>query len=1426
MRIHIFRSWAWIPVVILALGITDASGADPSASTGLLGGGQVNPQVLDLDGHSFSWVMNDPDRGEVQTAYQILVSSTPDGTGDIWDSGKVASSTSSSVPYGGPSLVPATRYWWKVKVWDKDGNESPYSTEATFDTGLRKADWTASYIWDATSNVNNFAYFRKAFSISKPVRLAKVYVSAHNDYEFHCNGVSLGWGPARTNPITYGQYVGYDITDQIVQGGNVLAAAAHWHGMFGNSGINASPGFILECRIDFEDGTSTIVKSDGSWKSLATTPFIESSPTYFGGLAGSNNRAAIRYDARLEPAGWTTSGFDDSGWANATVVNRSSYNLFAQRCGNQIEEAPLDPVSVVPSGGGVIADFGKCISGWPQITVRNQPPGRVIRLNYFQIANGVNSSGWDEYICKGGTETWRANLGRYASFKTIRILGLSGSVQPGDIQAIVSHTETDVGGSFECSSLLLNEIFEMCERSARQNLQQGFISVDANREQSQWSADSYNIGEVYLYNHRHSLVLDKVVRDFAGEQMADGRFYAVSPGRFTEIPEWSMYWPMMLWEQYLFNADTKLLADMWTPLLKWMNWLEPHTQSTGLIDIGNVWRIADYAGGVMENGGQNIALNSLYFRNLQIASQIAAILGHTEQSTSWEARSETLKAAINSNLFDGHSYLSRLGNPQRLALGSAYALRFGIVPQEDIPAVKAWLREQPAHVGGYGGATYYHGAYEAGGLGDLLVSDLIRYQHMLVGNRTNWEYFGLIDANHEPNHAWTAYPAGIFPNRIAGIQAASPAFATFAIKPETKGLEFAQATVPSIRGDIATRWEWISPGELRLACVVPANTSALVHIPLEQLSNATIREGGSVIWTNGSAAGSADGVSFDGADERHVRFRVGSGTYSFTATGVPGAPAPLSVIADNDKPAVTLAGGWVPDTANQADQRYGLSFSYAASGNGSATAVFRPNLPAGGFYKVYGRWTSHSNRATNAPYTVNYAGGQTTVRVNQEQNGGKWMLLGTFPFEEGRNGNVVLSNDADEYVSADAVKFEPVPGSLAPRQSVEILSDTFDAAEDVVDINRGISSRQTGWAAVGLFRGNANNAANQSRIETAAHALRLSAAPGQAAAGEALDVNLAPFSAGRLVVRFEARCQTDNGNATRWIGLSISDHPFGANPVASDAANALGVVFRANGSVQVFRSGAAPETLAGNWTSDSAQSTPVTLVIADTTGRGSPFRGNGSVAHLYDGSGNLLGTFSLPQLNGGYLHVGTFESDWAIDHLEITAEIPPTAFQTWIDGYFPEETDPAIVGADSDPDKDGSRNLSEFAHYGNPSDGSDRGLSFYEFETGAGGEEDGDAFSITIAVRRGISFAPTSDGVQFGTSVSEGVSYAIQGSRDLLSPSWDVEWVSSSDDPPASSGLPSLTSTDWTYQTFRLTPENPTPEKGFLRVKVSEPPTP
>ncbi|MFA4873372.1 MAG: SdrD B-like domain-containing protein [Patescibacteria group bacterium] len=179
-------------------------------------------------------------------------------------------------------------------------------------------------------------------------------------------------------------------------------------------------------------------------------------------------------------------------------------------------------------------------------------------------------------------------------------------------------------------------------------------------------------------------------------------------------------------------------------------------------------------------------------------------------------------------------------------------------------------------------------------------------------------------------------------------------------------------------------------------------------------------------------------------------------------------PALAAEIIVDDGDAGYADTGWSVAT----DQGYplgpGMDVHFTAAGDGSQTATSTPTIPTTGNYHVYVSWTTHLNRATNAPYTVNYSGGSQTFTVNQEllndqaTVGGQfgewsgWYLLGTFAFDAGTTGNVVLKNNANEYVIADAVRF--VSSTLTVPGDYPTIQAAIDAAlpGDTILVDTGI----------------------------------------------------------------------------------------------------------------------------------------------------------------------------------------------------------------------------------------------------------------------------------------------------------------------------------------------------------------------------------
>ncbi len=122
-----------------------------------------------------------------------------------------------------------------------------------------------------------------------------------------------------------------------------------------------------------------------------------------------------------------------------------------------------------------------------------------------------------------------------------------------------------------------------------------------------------------------------------------------------------------------------------------------------------------------------------------------------------------------------------------------------------------------------------------------------------------------------------------------------------------------------------------------------------------------------------------------------------------------------------------LGGNWTRSTSISG--YYGDNYQTQAATSATAWARWTPRFNSSGYYYVYLRWTSSSNRASSAKVTVNTAKGQYTKYVNQRQSGGGWYSLGRYYFNSGYAtgaGSVTIwAKGANGYVVADAAMFSP-----------------------------------------------------------------------------------------------------------------------------------------------------------------------------------------------------------------------------------------------------------------------------------------------------------------------------------------------------------------------------------------------------------------
>ncbi len=140
-------------------------------------------------------------------------------------------------------------------------------------------------------------------------------------------------------------------------------------------------------------------------------------------------------------------------------------------------------------------------------------------------------------------------------------------------------------------------------------------------------------------------------------------------------------------------------------------------------------------------------------------------------------------------------------------------------------------------------------------------------------------------------------------------------------------------------------------------------------------------------------------------------------------------PAKLpGIVVDETK--AKLTGEWQYST--HTPPYVGLGYLHdMKAGKGLKAVAFTPELPQAGWYEVRLAHCYNVRRATNTPVTIHHADGDTTLRINQQEEPPHEHLfrtLGTFRFEKGHAGWVRISNDGTDptkVVIADAVQFLP-----------------------------------------------------------------------------------------------------------------------------------------------------------------------------------------------------------------------------------------------------------------------------------------------------------------------------------------------------------------------------------------------------------------
>ncbi len=876
-----------------------------------------NPLGIDAQKPRLAWKIEDkiqtPEtRNQKQTAYQVLVASSPallsQDQGDLWDSGKVVTDQSIQVEYAGKQLDSRMICHWKVRVWDKDGKPSAWSAPAGWSMGLLKPDdWQAKWV---KAGGDTSPWLRKEFPLTAVPEQAMAFINVKGYYELYVNGKKVSndvLAPAVSVYDKRSLYTTYDITKLLRPGNNCVGL---WLGLGLLFPKEIAP--LARVQLDMSvAGKRVVVGTDPSWT------FTSSTHTEIPwGWCGTGYE---KIDARMMIPGWNEVGCSIGTWRPVEEYTGPTGISTAQSC------LPSRITKVIPAVACVALDdhtveydFGTNLSGWFHLRMPQLEAGKTITMHFadkrFQSREGDDTPAGKikpaldpkkidtakgpayyqtnnqrtEFISAGKSGEEFCNKFNYEGFRYVIVQGLPAKPALGDAEALFIESDLEPAGSFECSNALFNRIHQVNLWTIR-CLNLGGYMVDCPHRERMGYGDGQNGIDSHIMNLDASAFYGKWAIEWLDAQdPITGKSAQYSPPNHADPSCWFLWGGMvdvMPWKAYNYYGDRRLLERAYDDMVRFpAKYIDSYYTGGGIQrnggDSGCDW--VTPSNGMSAPPGTELFVNCYRVYLSDLLAKSAEVLGKTDDAKRHRARSQELKALINSTYYNK---TAKIYDSDR-QLSQAMPLLMGVVPQELRESILKQLEDMimvknKGHLDtGMLGTYFLIQSLQDAGRNDLLYTIFNQqtypgWGYMLSqGATTFWEQW---NGSWSQIHSCFVSPGSWFYQGLAGIRPdeSGPGFKKIIIKPAIVGdLTWVNCGYDSAHGRIVSNWKR-DGSKLTMDVTIPPNTTALVYVPAKDEAGVT---------ESGKPASKADGVKFLRMESNTAAYAVGAGTYQFQST--------------------------------------------------------------------------------------------------------------------------------------------------------------------------------------------------------------------------------------------------------------------------------------------------------------------------------------------------------------------------------------------------------------------------------------------------------------------------------------------------------------------------------------------------------------
>jgi len=858
-------------LVIILIFIAGCTHSEKFSLSDLTCEGLKDPLGVNTLQPRFNWKNNCSRQGATQTAFQILVADDinklNEKEANLWNSEKITSSSNIWVEYKGKPLQPGQLLFWKVRIWDENGDLSSWSSPARLGIGLLdKEDWTASYIgYPSEKGFHSAPQLRKTFSLNRADKkgIYFLHVNSLGYHEIYVNGKKVSdnvLSPAVSQFNKRSLIVTYDVTPLLRTGNNnlIIWLGSGWYteglpGVVGNGpAVRAQMERLLE-------GTKEIVLcTDSSWMGR------ESEYTHFNDWAWGYGGEIVA--GNLETRNRVFETPDELIWENISIAEIPEHKTTPQMVEpNKIRET-IHPIKIENlNDGTLLVDMGKGLTGWFEITFPDLENSQEIVMEY---ADHLKENGElatqrqkDKYIASGSGTEFFINRFNYRSFRYVKISNLKQPLQLTDIKAHLIHTDFEIASSFECSDEDLNRIHDMVAYTLRCLGLGGYLVDCSHLERLGYGGDG-NASTVTaqtmfslapLYNNWLQAWED-VVRE-------DGSMPHTAPNPFAAGggPYWCGFIISASWNSYQHYGDIRLLERNYPVMQKWLGYVDKQSVG-GLLKRWpdteyRSWYLGDWA--TPEGAGDP---NQLDERSVDLVSNcyisvcldqmknIAGLLGKTGEAEYYSEKRAQLNRRIHETYFDALQGDYATGSQIDLI----FPMLAGVTPEElrdglTNRLIERTIKEYGGHLNtGLVGIPVMMEWAAIDHQPDFIYSMLKKksypgYLYMMEqGGNTTWEHW-----NGDRSRIHNCYN-GVgqwFYQAIGGIRSipGKPAYSEFLVNPQIpEGVTWARTTQETPYGKIAVHWELLDE-KMTMGVEIPVGSIAKL-IPPESATSIRVNQ--------------------------------------------------------------------------------------------------------------------------------------------------------------------------------------------------------------------------------------------------------------------------------------------------------------------------------------------------------------------------------------------------------------------------------------------------------------------------------------------------------------------------------------------------------------------------------------------------------